>query len=117
MFTYQDAMEIIGNRTQKKVANNTYLVALPDSIGVRLHDTIVVQLYANGQVSFNSGGYQTSTTKNRMQRFSPFLFQQVTTNGEKVWSIWKYNQLVEKRQFVALYQDFMKLDHKGRKVA
>lgn len=117
MFNYQDALEIIGTRTQKKIANNTYLVGLPDCIGVRLHDTIVVYLYSNGTVSFNSGGYQSNTTKNRMQRFSPFLFQQVTTNGEKVWSLWRYNEIKEKREFVALYQDFLKVDHKGRKVA
>lgn len=107
MFNYQNALEILKDRPQKKVANNTYLVRTsPDCIGVRLHDTIVVYLFDDGTTRLNSGGYQTNTTKNRINAFSPLRVKQV----KNVWSVW-----TPKNRFIGLFKDFITVDGEGRK--
>jgi len=112
MFSYQNALEILKDRAQKKVANNTYLVRTsPDCIGVRLHDTIVVYLFADGTTRLNSGGYQTNTTKNRINCFSPLRVQQV----KNVWSVWKPSPDYKPYRFIGLFKDFITVDSAGRK--
>lgn len=52
----------------KPLANNTRVFRRgPDAVAVRLHRTDVVTFHADGRVILNSGGWQTSTTLNRMQ--------------------------------------------------
>ena len=53
-----------------KIANNTYMET--DHNGVityRLHHTTVVTVFPSGCVRFSSGGWQTVTTKNRLNRY------------------------------------------------
>lgn len=113
MFTYEDALNILNNgktaksRITRKIAPNTFLVTLGDALGVQLHDTIIVKLFANGEVRLNSGGWQTVTTKQRINRFSPFRIKQV----KGLWSVWSRG---EGNTFVGLYRDFMHLNHKGQ---
>lgn len=38
---------------------------------IRYHRTDVVEMFPDGSVSLNSGGYHTSTTKNRMNEYLP----------------------------------------------
>jgi hypothetical protein len=66
---YQELLEM--SRTRKrKLANNTYLVVNDDgSFGVRLHSTQVLVFHPDGRVVLNSGGWQTPTTKERMNTF------------------------------------------------
>lgn len=72
MKTFSDAREKLGNRESRKIANNTYLQKRSDgSIAVKLHSTDVVTFHQNGSVVFDSGGWQTVTTKQRMNEFSP----------------------------------------------
>lgn len=67
------------------VANNT--VRYHDLDGnevIRLHQTDIIVKYPNGDIEFNTGGWYTPTTKERLRRFS----------GYKVWSekgIWLIN--------------------------
>ena len=69
---FQTATATIKNRETKKVGNNTYLVRIsPETIGVRLHNTIVVEIHADGSYTLNSGGWRTVTTKARMNEFCP----------------------------------------------
>jgi hypothetical protein len=64
---YVTAAEKLGSRDSRKVGNNTYLERLDDeTIGLRLHSTYVVKFHANGHVTLDSGGWQTVTTKERM---------------------------------------------------
>jgi len=66
------ATTTIKNRDTKKVGNNTYLVKInPETIGVRLHNTIIVRIHADGSYTLNSGGWRTVTTKNRINKFCP----------------------------------------------
>jgi hypothetical protein len=64
---YASAVEKLGGRQSRKVGNNTYLERLSDdTIGLRLHSTYVVKFHANGNVTLDSGGWLTVTTKDRM---------------------------------------------------
>ena len=68
---YDRAAAQIKNRDSKKVGNNTYLIAGNDCIHVRLHATNIVTLHKDGRIAFNSGGWQTVTTKDRMNQYMP----------------------------------------------
>ena len=60
------------NRSQRKVGNNTYAYIQHDgSVAIELHGTKVVTIYPNGLYKLNSGGYRTSTTKDRINKYSP----------------------------------------------
>jgi len=65
------------NRPTKKLKNNTYLVRIDsDSIGVQLHNTIVVTIHKDGTYTLNSGGWQTVTTKQRINEYCPVRVNQ-----------------------------------------
>lgn len=65
------------NRPTKKLKNNTYLVRLDsETIGVQLHNTIVVTIHGDGTYTLNSGGWQTVTTKDRINEYSPVRISQ-----------------------------------------
>lgn len=73
--TFTEAREKLGNRGSKKVANNTYLHAVTDvngnkGIAVRFHNTDVVVFYED-RTEVYSGGWQTVTTKARINEFLP----------------------------------------------
>jgi hypothetical protein len=60
------------NRSERKVGNNTYAYIEHDgSVSIALHGTVVVRIYPNGLYKLNSGGYHTSTTKKRINQYSP----------------------------------------------
>jgi hypothetical protein len=69
IMTYQEAKEKLGNRTSRKLANNTYLILDGQNIAVRLHATNVLTFTPQGTVIYNSGGWQTRTTKERMNAY------------------------------------------------
>lgn len=59
--------------TSRKVANNTYLIRRSaDDIAVRLHTTDVVTYHSDGTITLDTGGWQSYTTKERLNRFTPF---------------------------------------------
>jgi len=59
---------------RRKLANNTYLVAATvwaeaepcPWYGIRLHETVVIQYFRDGSIRLDSGGWQTVTTKARI---------------------------------------------------
>lgn len=73
--TFVEVVRLINGktkRTERKLGNNTYGYIMYDgSVVVELHGTKVVTFYANGLVKLNSGGYQTHTTKKRINQYSP----------------------------------------------
>lgn len=70
--TYEDALAKLGKRERKKLENNTWLVKLTDdSVGVKLHDTVVVYIFKSGVYQLNTGGWRTVTTKDRINRYGP----------------------------------------------
>jgi hypothetical protein len=68
---YAKADALLGNRSSRKVFNNTFLVREDGFIGLRLHATYVIKFYSTGRVRYFSGGFMTVTTKDRFARFGP----------------------------------------------
>jgi hypothetical protein len=71
LLTYDAAIALLGNRPTKKVDNNTTIRKVGDSVAVRLHETDVVIIRSDGNYVLNSGGWLTSTTKDRINNYSP----------------------------------------------
>lgn len=68
--SYQGLDAFLGNKTHKKLAHNTYAERRdPSTIVVVLHRTPIVAFARDGMMTLNSGGYQTVTTKARMNQF------------------------------------------------
>jgi hypothetical protein len=72
---YAEAVSMVHGKTKqkaRKIGNNTYAeIESDNSVSIRLHGTAVVRFYPNGLVKLNSGGWRTSTTKNRINKYSP----------------------------------------------
>ena len=74
--TYQQAVEVLGNRDSVKLGNNTWIERIdPSTIGVRLHYTHIVQFHIDGRITLHTqstpGGrtFRTVTTKDRINEF------------------------------------------------
>lgn len=76
---YRDADSKLQGRCQqsRKLANNTYLQRRnlyengKDAIAVRLHDTDVLTLHPNGKITVSTGGWDTPTTRDRINSYLP----------------------------------------------
>lgn len=72
---YAEAVKMVRgktNRDTRKVGNNTYAEILPDgSVGIMLHSTYVVKIHPDDTYTLQSGGWQTLTTKDRINKYSP----------------------------------------------
>jgi hypothetical protein len=55
----------------KRLENNTRLVKMGDDYVVILHNTAVVTIHADGTYTLRSGGWETVTTKDRINKYSP----------------------------------------------
>ena len=74
------------NRGYRKVANNTVAIRRGDNIAVRLHQTDVLMFTREtDEVTFNDGGWVTSTTKARMSEFGPTEWAIWQTDG--IWTL------------------------------
>ena len=61
---------------KRPLANNTHAVRECDgSIAIRLHSTNVVTYFTDGRVIYRTGGWDTDTTKARINSFGPFKLQ------------------------------------------
>ena len=73
--THSEAVKMVRGKTNKdtrKVGNNTYAEILVDgSVGIMLHGTCVVRIHHDNSVTLNTGGWHTSTTKDRINKYSP----------------------------------------------
>ena len=55
-----------------KIANNTWLVRYDsDTIAVRFHDTNIVIFQRDGRATYRTGGWKTTTTRERLNRYAP----------------------------------------------
>jgi hypothetical protein len=70
--TFNQAGAILGNRRGIKIAHNTRLLRISETeIGVKLHDTFVVRFTKDGRTILNTGGWESVTTKERINRYLP----------------------------------------------
>tara|TARA_Y100000310_G_scaffold329489_1_gene399449 strand:+ start:649 stop:996 length:348 start_codon:yes stop_codon:yes gene_type:complete len=73
---FMDALDILNGRSQVKIGHNTYMrieyFEQPDvEIKIRLHNTDVVTFTENDDIILDDGGWQTVTTKERINRYLP----------------------------------------------
>jgi hypothetical protein len=65
------------NKWRRKLANNTYAHRYTnDILIIRLHDTSILTFLNDGSVIYNTGGWRTATTKNRLNRYGPLHIYQ-----------------------------------------
>ena len=83
----------------RTVANNTKVVKTSRGYGIKLHNTVVVDVDENNNYLLDSGGWHSRTTKERINNFSPVRLSQ--RNG-----IW-YTQCGQ------IYDDGMIVDASG----
>jgi hypothetical protein len=71
--TYEslDAQLTGRNKDRRKLTHNTYVERRGDDIAIRLHETDVLTFRPDGSVSYDTGGWFTVTTKDRMNRYGP----------------------------------------------
>jgi hypothetical protein len=73
--THAEAINLVHgktNRKSRKVGNNTYAEIMSDgSVGITLHSTMIVRIHPDNSATLNTGGWHTSTTKDRMNKYSP----------------------------------------------
>jgi hypothetical protein len=75
MNTYAECQEMIATARSradgKPIGNNTRLEDRGNCFAVRLHGTDVVSFHPDGSIVLDSGGWQTVTTKDRMNKYLP----------------------------------------------
>jgi hypothetical protein len=75
MMNYTEAVTMVRgkrNANRRKVGNNTYAEILYDnSVGIMLHSTYVVKIHEDNTYTLQTGGWQTVTTKDRINQYSP----------------------------------------------
>lgn len=68
MLTYKECIEL----GPKKLENNTHLVSLHSmAYGVKLHNTVILEIWCDGTYRFHTGGYRTMVTKDRLNKYGP----------------------------------------------
>ena len=68
--SYAKCGELLAGKDHKKLAHNTYLVRAGDEYHVMYHSTAVIRFYADESFSLHTGGYRTTTTKQRLNWYS-----------------------------------------------
>jgi hypothetical protein len=90
MLSYQDAQTRMaraqdrGYGKRRLLQNNTYLVQRGEDYAVRLHNTDVVTIHADGTYTLNTGGWETVTTKDRINGYGPARVY----SHRGVWAVW-----------------------------
>ena len=83
---FTEAEKALGKRETKKLDNNTYLYRIDENtLGIKLHNTTIieinrVQLESGDSVThylLRTGGFQTVTTKDRLNKFTPARISQI----------------------------------------
>jgi hypothetical protein len=73
--SFDDLLDFAKTRRARKLAHNTTLLVdldvTSEGLFIQYHSTEIVTYYSDGSVRLNSGGWQTSTTKARINAFSP----------------------------------------------
>lgn len=106
-------VEIKEGTKPKRVANNTVEYVRPDgSTVIRLHHTDIVQKHPDGTFTLNSGGWRTSTTKDRINSYSPArLFQ---AKGEWFLSVRERDSFTHPNFTNYVFTDGMTVDKDGQ---
>lgn len=66
--SYDEAEEFLDGRDSRRIGSNTWIESYHGAYALRLHDTRVVLYNDDGSLTLRSGGWQTSTTKDRLSQ-------------------------------------------------
>lgn len=70
--SYGQAVDKLGSRQSRRIDRNTYLRREDDgSVTVRYHATDIIRFYPDGSATYNTGGWFTYSTKERMNEYGP----------------------------------------------
>ena len=79
--THAEATQLVlgkNNRMERKVGNNTRARIKPDgSVAFQLHSTDVVTIHDDDSATLRTGGWNSPTTKERINRYSPVYVKQI----------------------------------------
>ena len=71
-FTHEDLNDELGKRSEKKIGNNTVLRRLSNGdIAIRYHYTDIITINIMDNIKVNTGGWDTSTTIQRLNKLLP----------------------------------------------
>ena len=102
-----------GVKSAKKVGNNTFEVIYKDGCkAIRLHRTDVVTFRRDGGCVLNTDGWQTRTTKDRMNKYSPVSVYQV----DSIWYVAQKRRISDRfpqKGEPVRYYDYMVIDSCG----
>ena len=75
MLTYAQAEKLLDTARDKArgkpIDNNTRIMARPDGYAIQLHATDVLLIRPDDSVTYDTGGWRTVTTKERMNNYGP----------------------------------------------
>ena len=66
--TYKQIDAYLGSKDARTIANNTTARRYKDSVTVALHGNDIAVLFEDGRIMVTSAGWQTVTTKDRLNR-------------------------------------------------
>jgi hypothetical protein len=106
------AQTALGNRDSRKIAHATYLRADGEDFVIRQHQTDIIWYYKNGDITLNTDGWFTRTTRDRLEEFTPFSFsgslmaghfggRRCLGPGDENWRDWEIYTQVDS----ALFED------------
>ncbi len=110
---YQSAAAQLTGRCKdsRRLENNTYLerhdeAPGEDAFGVRLHNTTILLFLADGSMELNLGGYNTVTTRDRLNRYLPCPWHVFSERGTCILSNRQYCATREQDENgCTIYQD------------
>lgn len=86
---FAQANSVLKSHWRRKLANNTYLERHDDCIVVRLYSTNIIRFYPDGRTTLHHGGWETRTTKDRLNRF---LDRYGVYSQNRTWFLWAKGQ-------------------------
>lgn len=83
---FHEALEFLNGRESRKFSRNTYYERIDtDTVGVRLHKTLIIKIRRGDTIELNTGGWNTWTTRQRINKVLKQYFNNAsvfTTNFE-----------------------------------
>lgn len=84
-FSEAEALMRRSRSGRRRLGNNTYLYPRgSDSFAVRYHYTDIITIHADGTFTLNTGGWYTTTTKQRINDYGPARVY----SEHGVWAVW-----------------------------
>ena len=101
-----EATRFLNGQTARKLGHNTWVHGHPDgTVTVRYHRTDIIEYLPNGNIVLTTGGWQTTTTKQRLSAIIPGVRVWAERGGE--WAVSSPNGAD------ARFEDGMWIDNRG----